>query len=94
MLRFAHFNFNVLDYYFDGAGSSWEDLVDNTGYSAHNDVYAFTVESVAADSSSAMMLVRLEGRVFEADLDETNDLPAEIDIFIYTVLVNYAYLLG
>ena len=40
------------------------------------------------------VLVRLEGRVFEADLDETNDLPAEIDIFIYTVLVNYAYLLG
>ena len=40
------------------------------------------------------MLVRLDGRVFEADLDETNDLPAEIDIFIYTVLVNYAYLLG
>lgn len=53
---------NVLDYYYDdGAGSGWEDLVDNTGYSAHNDVYAFTVESVAADSSSAMMLVRLEG---------------------------------
>ena len=40
------------------------------------------------------VLVRLDGRVFEADLDETNDLPAEIDIFIYTVLVNYAYLLG
>ena len=60
-LAAARLNFNVLDYYFDGAGSSWEDLVDNTGYSAHNDVYAFTVESVAADSSSAMMLVRLEG---------------------------------
>ena len=40
------------------------------------------------------VLVRLDGKVFEADLDETNDLPAEIDILIYTVLVNYAYLLG
>ena len=40
------------------------------------------------------VLVRLDGKVFEADLDETNDLPAEIDALIYTILVNYAYLLG
>ena len=40
------------------------------------------------------VLVRLDGKVFEADLNEANDLPAEIEILIYTVLVNYAYLLG
>ena len=40
------------------------------------------------------VLVRLNGEVFEANLDETNDLPAEIEVLIYTVLVNYAYLLG
>ena len=40
------------------------------------------------------VLVRLDGKVFEADLDKDNDLPAEIDALIYTILVNYAYLLG
>ena len=40
------------------------------------------------------VLVRLDGRVEEVDLDETNDLPAQIDIFIYTVLTKYRYLIG
>ncbi len=40
------------------------------------------------------VLVRLNGNVMEADLDETNDLPAEIEVFIYTVLTGYRYLLG
>ena len=40
------------------------------------------------------VLVRLDGKVEEIDLDETNDLPAQIDIFIYTVLTKYCYLIG
>ena len=40
------------------------------------------------------VLVRLNGKVEEIDLDETNDLPAQIDIFIYTVLTKYCYLIG
>ena len=40
------------------------------------------------------VLVRLNGKVEEIDLDETNDLPAQIDIFIYTVLTKYRYLIG
>ena len=40
------------------------------------------------------VLVRLDGKVEEIDLDETNDLPAQIDIFIYTVLTKYAYLVA
>ena len=40
------------------------------------------------------VLVRLNGRVFEADLDAKNDLPADIEVFIWTVLTKYAYLLG
>ena len=40
------------------------------------------------------VLVRLDGRVFEADLDGQNDLPADIEVFIWTVLTKYAYLLG
>ena len=40
------------------------------------------------------VLVRLDGKVEEIDLDETNDLPAQIDIFIYTVLTKYRYLIG
>ncbi len=40
------------------------------------------------------VLVRLNGKVEEVDLDDTNDLPAEIDIFIYTVLAKYRYLIG
>ena len=40
------------------------------------------------------VLVRLDGKVEEIDLDETNDLPAQIDIFIYTVLTTYRYLIG
>ena len=35
------------------------------------------------------VLVRLDGRVREVDLDETNDLPADIEILIYTVLTRY-----
>ena len=34
------------------------------------------------------------GVVEEIDLDETNGLPADIDILIYTVLTRYRYLLG
>ena len=40
------------------------------------------------------VLVRLEGKVFEADLDAKNDLPADIEVFILTVLTKYSYLLG
>ncbi|MCI9510980.1 MAG: putative selenate reductase subunit YgfK [Oscillibacter sp.] len=38
-------------------------------------------------------LVRLDGKVFEADLDGANDLPAEIEVLILTVLTKYTYLL-
>lgn len=40
------------------------------------------------------VLVRLDGKVFEANLDEKNDLPADIECLILTVLSKYAYLLG
>lgn len=40
------------------------------------------------------VLVRLNGKVEEIDLDQTNDLPADIDILIYTVLTKYRYLIG
>ena len=40
------------------------------------------------------VLVRLDGKVFEADLDAKNDLPADIEVFIWTVLTKYAYLMG
>ena len=40
------------------------------------------------------VLVRLDGKVFEADLDQPNDLPADVEIFILTVLTKYSYLLG
>lgn len=40
------------------------------------------------------VLVRLNGRVFEADLDMQNDLPADVEILILTVLNKYRYLLG
>ena len=39
------------------------------------------------------VLVRLDGKVFEADLNAKNDLPAGIEVFILTVLSKYAYLL-
>ena len=38
------------------------------------------------------ILVRLGGKVEEIDLDETNDLPAGIEILIYTVMTRYRYL--
>ena len=40
------------------------------------------------------VLVRLDSKVFEADLDPKNDLPADIEVFIWTVLTKYAYLMG
>ena len=40
------------------------------------------------------VLVRLEGKVFEADLSGKNDLPADIEVLIYTVLTKYNYLIG
>jgi len=40
------------------------------------------------------VLVRLNGRVFEADLDGENDLPADVEVLILTVLSKYAYLIG
>ena len=40
------------------------------------------------------VLVRLDGKVFEADLDSKNDLPADVEVFIWTVLTKYAYLMG
>ena len=33
------------------------------------------------------------GKVFEADLDGQNQLPADVETFILTVLKDYAYLL-
>ena len=39
------------------------------------------------------VLVRLDGKVFEADLDGESDLPADIEVFILTVLTKYTYLL-
>ena len=40
------------------------------------------------------VLVRLDSKVFEADLDAKNGLPADIEVFIWTVLTKYAYLMG
>ena len=40
------------------------------------------------------VLVRLNGKVFETDLDAKNDLPADVEVFILTVLTKYNYLLG
>jgi len=40
------------------------------------------------------VLVRLNGQTFEADLNAANDLPADIEVFILTVLSKYRYLLG
>ena len=40
------------------------------------------------------VLVRLDGKVMEVDLNEANDLPADIEVFILTVLTKYAYLIG
>ena len=39
------------------------------------------------------VLVRLKGQVLEADLDRENALPADVEVFILTVLTKYAYLL-
>ena len=39
------------------------------------------------------VLVRLDGKVFETDLDGQNQLPADVETFILTVLKDYAYLL-
>jgi len=39
------------------------------------------------------VLVRLENQVSEVDLDTPNDLPADIEVFILTVLKQYVYLL-
>jgi len=38
------------------------------------------------------VLVRLNGRVEEVDLNQDNDLPPDIDVLIYTVLRQYRYL--
>jgi putative selenate reductase len=40
------------------------------------------------------VLVRLNGKVSEVDLDTANDLPADIEVFILTVLTKYTYLIG
>ncbi|WP_409968756.1 putative selenate reductase subunit YgfK [Bengtsoniella intestinalis] len=40
------------------------------------------------------VLVRLDGKVFEADLRGNNDLPKDIEVFILTVMNRYGYLLG
>ena len=40
------------------------------------------------------VLVRLAGKVFEADLTGDNSLPADIEVLILTVLNQYAYLIG
>lgn len=40
------------------------------------------------------VLVRLNGRVMNVDLNQPNDLPPDIEVFILTVLNKYAYLIG
>ena len=40
------------------------------------------------------VLVRLFGKVSEYNLNESNELPAGIEIFVLTVLNKYAYLMG
>jgi putative selenate reductase len=40
------------------------------------------------------VLVRLNGSVFEVDLSKKNDLPADVECLILTVLSKYRYLLG
>ena len=40
------------------------------------------------------VLVRLNGKVFEADLDSKNDLPADVECLILTVFSKYGYLMG
>ena len=40
------------------------------------------------------VLVRLAGEVYEADLDADNALPADVEVFILTVLDHYAYLMA
>ena len=44
--------------------------------------------------SGSKVLVRLKGRVMNVDLDQPNDLPADVEMFILTVLTKYRYLLG
>lgn len=39
------------------------------------------------------VLVRLDGKVFEADLNAANELPADLEVLILTVLKQYAYLM-
>ena len=40
------------------------------------------------------VLVRYGGKVSEYDLSKDNDLPADIEVFILTILRNYGYLIG
>ena len=40
------------------------------------------------------VLVRRDSKVGEADLDAKNDLPADFEVIIWTVLTKYAYLMG
>ncbi|MCI6320301.1 MAG: putative selenate reductase subunit YgfK [Clostridiales bacterium] len=40
------------------------------------------------------VLVRLNGKVLNVDLDQPNDLPADVEVLILTVLTKYAYLIG
>ena len=47
-----------------------------------------------ASAYSDQPRVELDGKVFEADLDAKNDLPADVEVFILTVLTKYTYLLG
>ena len=61
---------------------------DRTGFDESPDNQGFL------PLGDSKVLVRLDGKVEEIDLDETNDLPAQIDIFIYTVLTKYRYLIG
>ena len=43
---------------------------------------------------SRVWMLSLNGKVAEYDLDSANDLPADIEVFILTVLTKYAYLIG
>ena len=61
---------------------------DRTGFDGSPDNQGFL------PLEGSRVLVRLGGKVEEIDLNQAHDLPAQIDLFIYTVLTRYRYLIG
>ena len=59
----------------------------------NDDVTYTSLDYKEIDVYKRQVLVRLDGKVFEADLDGQNQLPADVETFILTVLKDYAYLL-